>query len=217
MLFDEFQCENQSGYCANEVNKFISIHTSVARGNGEQSRYVPVYMLSNKVSLLNPYYTQLGITERLQSNTVFLRGNGYVLEQSYNASASQAQQESAFIQAFSTNDYVQYSSGKEYLVNDNAFIEKLTGVNKYVCTIRYNKVNYAIRHFTDENYFYCDNSVDETFPLKIAVNVDSHGDNYVLSPAFAMLTVTLRKAFESGNFRFKNLLAKQAIINLIKY
>ena len=51
MIFDEFQSESNH-YCSDEIRKFISIHTSVARGQGKQVRYVPVYMLSNTVSLI---------------------------------------------------------------------------------------------------------------------------------------------------------------------
>ena len=75
MLFDEFQSESNH-YCNDEVRKFISLHTSVARGNGEQIRYVPVFMLSNPVSIINPYYTELGISNRLRDDTKFLKGDG---------------------------------------------------------------------------------------------------------------------------------------------
>ena len=71
MLFDEFQSETNH-YCSDEIRKFISVHTSIARGHGEQARYLPVYMLSNAVSIINPYYTELGISERLNSETNFL-------------------------------------------------------------------------------------------------------------------------------------------------
>ena len=90
IVFDEFQSE-VNHYCDNEIRKFISIHTSVARGNGEQVRYVPVFMISNPVSIINPYYTELGITERLNKDTKYLRGHGYVLEQGYVDSAGEAQ------------------------------------------------------------------------------------------------------------------------------
>ena len=82
MLFDEFQSETNH-YCADEVQKLISVHTSIARGQGKQVKYLPVYMLSNAVTLINPYYTALGISLRLQPDTKFLRGDGWVLEQGY--------------------------------------------------------------------------------------------------------------------------------------
>ena len=55
--FEEiFSYNNKSSnhYCDNEVRKFISIHTSIARGGGKQVRYVPVYMIANPVTILNP-------------------------------------------------------------------------------------------------------------------------------------------------------------------
>lgn len=78
IIFDEFQSET-SHYCPNEVKKFQSVHASIARGNGKQSRYVPVYMISNPVSIINPYFSALGISSRLKSDTHFMRGNGFVL------------------------------------------------------------------------------------------------------------------------------------------
>ena len=113
ILFDEFQSETNH-YCGEEIQKLLSIHTSVARGKGEQRRYVPIYMLSNQVSLINPYYTELGISARLNSETKFLKGKGFVLEQGYIESASKAQQESGVFKAFSGNDYVAYSSQNIY-------------------------------------------------------------------------------------------------------
>ena len=90
MLFDEFQPESGQ-YAPNEVQKFHSVHTSLARGGGKQVRYLPVIMISNFVSLLNPYYTAMGISERIQENTNYLRGDGWVLEQGFNETASLAQ------------------------------------------------------------------------------------------------------------------------------
>ena len=99
MIFDEFQSETNH-YCSDEVEKLLSVHTSIARGQGEQIRYVPVFMLSNPVSIINPYYVELGISNRLKEDTKFLRGDGFVLEQGYIESASEAQKQSGFNRAF---------------------------------------------------------------------------------------------------------------------
>ena len=61
IIFDEFQSETNH-YCYDEVSKLLSVHTSIARGQGELVRYVPVYMLSNPVSIINPYYVDMGIS-----------------------------------------------------------------------------------------------------------------------------------------------------------
>ena len=216
MLFDEFQSETNN-YCADEITKLFSIHTSVARGHGEQVRYVPVYMLSNNVSLINPYYVALGISNRLNKDTKFLKGDGFVLEQCYNVHAAKAQQESAFNRAFASNDYALYASQGVYLNDNIAFIDKPKGRSRYSCTLKYNNVCYGVREFPDLGIVYCDDKPDMTFPLKISVTVNDHEVNYVMLRQFDNIIKTLRWYFEKGCFRFKNLKSKEAILATIAY
>ena len=179
MFFDEFQSETNH-YCNDEVAKFRSIHTSIARGGGKQVRYLPVYMLSNPVSLLNTYYTALKIYNKLSNDTKFLRGIGFVVEQGYVESASQAQKESAFNRAFGDDKYTAYLSENLYLNDNTAFIEKPQGKSTYIATLRYKGTDYAIRSYASSGYVYCDKTVDETFPIRIAVTTDDHSINYVM-------------------------------------
>ena len=216
ILFDEFQSENNN-YVSDEIKKFISIHTSIARGNGQQSRYVPIYMLSNNVSVLNPYFAELGISARLQADTNFLRGNGWVLEQGFNIGASQAQLSSKFMQAFSSNEYIGYLTSKDYLYNDNAFVEKMCGVSNYLCTFRYKGKEYSIREYVNENVLYCDTSIDETFRIRIAVDIEDMIPSYTLRNSTDLTISIFRKYFNNGCFRFKNLECKASIIGLLKY
>lgn len=216
IMFDEFQSES-SHYCSDEVTKFISIHTTIARGQGKQSRYVPVYMVANPVSLLNPYYVQLDISNRLQANTKFLKGNGFVLEQGFNESASQAQAQSAFNRAFATNAYMAYSQQNVYLNDNKAFIEKLEGSNSYVLTLKYKGDDYAIREYPEQGFLYCDNSADNSFPIKITVTTDDHNINYVMLRKNDMIIARLRYFFDKGCFRFKNLKCKDRLLKTISY
>lgn len=216
MLFDEFQSETNH-YCSDEIRKLISIHTSIARGQGEQVRYVPVYMLSNAVSIINPYYTEMGISERLNSDTNFLKGDGFVLENGFIETASRAQKESAFNRAFAGNDYVAYSSENVYLNDNVAFIEKPTGIGKYVLTLRYKNKDYAVRQYTNEGYLYCDDHADNSFRCKISVTVNDHDVNYVMLKQNDMLISQLRYYFEKGCFRFKDLKCKEVIMKTVSY
>lgn len=216
MIFDEFQSESNH-YCSDEIKKLLSIHTSVARGNGEQIRYVPVYMLSNPVSLINPYFVELGISSRLNSDTKFLRGDGFVLEQGYIESASEAQKTSGFNRAFSANSYVAYSSECVYLNDNQAFIEKLSGTSKYLCTLRYRNNEYGVREFPELGFIYCDDRPDKTFKSRIAVTTDDHNINYVMLKRNEFFLLNLRYYFERGCFRFKDLRCKEAILKALSY
>ena len=216
MLMDEFQSETNH-YCADEVKKLISVHTSVARGNGEQVRYVPLFMLGNAVSIINPYYVELGICNRLREDTKFLRGDGYVLEQGYIDSASRAQQTSGFNRAFASNEYVAYASENVYLNDNTAFIDTPKSVGRYIATLRYNGVDYGIREYSEEGLIYVNDKPDATFRFKITVTTDDHQINYVMLKRNDMFIINLRWFFEKGCIRFKDMKCKEALLKALSY
>ena len=215
-VFDEFQSETNH-YCDREITKFISIHTSLARGGGKQVKYLPVYMISNPVSIINPYFVELGISERLQKNTKFLRGHGFVLEQGFNETASQLQKESGFNKAFKKNKYTAYSAQGIYLNDSMTFIEKPTGYNRYLATIRFNGTDYCIREYPELGIVYCGTNVDNTFTTKIAITTADHNINYVMLNQHRYFIDLLRYYFDKGCFRFKDLNCKTAVMKTISY
>ena len=216
MIFDEFQSETNH-YCDNETKKFISIHTSIARGQGQQVRYVPVYMLSNTVSIINPYYVEMGISARLKDDTKFLRGDGFVLEQGYIESASIEQKNSGFNRAFSKNRYIAYSSECVYLNDNKAFVEKPAGKSKYLCTLRYKGSDFALREYTETGIIYCDDKADSSFLTRISVTTDDHNINYIMLKRNDFFLSNLRYFFEHGCFRFKDMRCKEAVLSALSY
>lgn len=216
MLFDEFQSETNH-YCGKEVEKLMSVHTSIARGNHKQVRYVPIFMVSNPVSLINPYYCALGIAGRLKTDTKFLKGEGFVLEQGFNESASKANKESAFNRAFSNNAYLNYSAENVYLNDNLSFIEKPTSTGSYFCTLKCDGVNYGVREYPEEGIIYCDTRPDVTYPIKIAVTTDDHQINYVMLRRNDMIIKIMKEYFIKGAFRFKDLRSKDAVLKALSF
>ena len=216
MFFDEFQSETNH-YCPDEIRKFISVHVSIARGQGKQVRHVPVYMCGNAVTIINPYYVALGICDRLRDDTKFLRGNGYVLEQGFIQSASDAILSSGFNKAFSNDTYVAYSAQNIYLNDNMAFVEKPDGYGRYICTIRYNGTDFAVREYGELGFLYVDTRPDYTYPTKITVTTDDHNINYVMLKRNDFFLSNMRYLFERGAFRFKDMKCKEAILKALSY
>lgn len=216
MLMDEFQSET-GHYCANEVEKLMSVHTSLARGRGQQVKYLPIYMISNPVSILNPYYTALGIAERLRDDTKMLRGDGFVLEVSYNNSVAEKQQESAFNRAFKNESYTAYAGQGVYLKDNKAFIEKPEGFGNYLATIKADGCEYAILEYRDLGLIYVSDKVDYSFKFRISVTLDDHSINYVMLKSNEFFIGNMRYLFDRGCFRFKNLKCKSATLKLLSY
>lgn len=216
MIFDEFQSENNR-YCPNEINKLLSIHTSIARGQGQQVRRVPVYMLSNKVSLVNPYFLSLGISDRLKDDTKYLKGDGYVLEQTFMENVADIQLASGFNKAFKNENYVAYSAMNIYLNDSNAFIDKPTGACRYVATLKNNEKLYSIKYYYEAGLYYMDKSVDEDFKTKIAFDAGSHDNDFIMVGTTSSYVMMLRSMFEKGLMRFKNQECKSAFFEMLKY
>ena len=216
IIFDEFQSETNN-YCHNEIEKFMSVHTSISRGQGKQTRFVPVIMLSNPVTILNPYYAALGISDLLKNDTKFLRGNGYVLEQGYNESASIAIKNSSFAGAFENVSYSAYNSEGIYLRDELSFIEKLSGEYKYICNLLFNGKIYAVKEFGNLGIVYVDKKVDKTAKINLAVNAADMSINYVMLKEYSFLIDTMRYYFNHGAFRFADLECKQIILKILSY
>ena len=218
MMLDEFQSESND-YCPNEIQKFRSIHTSIARGQGSMVRRVPVYLVGNPVSIINPYYVAMGISDRLTSHVRFLRGNGYVLEQGRNDAATAAQKDSAFNMAFDNgmDNYGAYTSEGVYLNDNLAFIERPAGQSRYVCTLRYMGQDYSIKEYGDQGIVYCDDRADKYFPVRISVTTDDHQINYVMLRRNDLFLAHMRGLFQRGCFRFKNLRCKEAVLRALTF
>lgn len=215
-FFDEFQSETYH-YCDDEITKFLSIHKSMARGQNKQRRYLPIYMCGNPVTIINPYYVELGISERLRSDTKFLRGDHFILEQGYNESAAQAQAEGGMEQAFKKNSYSSYAAQGVYLNDNYAFIERPKGRGRYILTIKYNGQLYGLTEFAETGVIYCDDNADATFRDRIVVTTEDHDINYVMLKRNDFIITNLRYFFEHGCFRFKNLKCKEAILKCLSY
>lgn len=216
MFFDEFQSETNH-YCSNEIQKLISIHTSIARGQGKQVRYVPMVLCGNAVSLINPYFVELGISSRLRDDTKFLRGDGFVMEQGWIESAALAQRDSAFNRAFAQNKYVQYSAENVYLNDSKSFIEKPHGQSRYLATLRYNGTDFGIREFAEQGIIYCDDHADSTNLNRVTVTTQDHEINYVMLKRNDLFLSNLRYYFEQGCFRFKDMRCKDAVLKALSY
>lgn len=213
IFMDEFQSETEH-YCPKEIEKFQSIYVSVARGKGEQSRYVEVIMVSNLVTVLNPYFMRMGINKRLEPDTKFLRGRGWVLERTYNDNAATAMANSAFGKAFEGSAYMKYSQDNTYLLDNELMIQKLTGERQMYCIIVDNEKNYGVWRMRSGLY-YVDSKFDPNCRHKLTAKLDVHSGNTMLVTPANPIAKTLKMMFSQGNMRFAEIDCKDVFLDFI--
>lgn len=216
IFFDEFQAEFNS-YLPDEILKFQSIHKSLARGFGEQVRYLPVILTGNPVTILNPYYTALGISARLNKNVKFLRGNGWVLEQGFNESARDASLDSGFETAFSAAGSDNYSA---YAAEGNYFNDSDFGIIKNP-----GEPGNPIFCIFENDIFYIFENLKKTGKIRIKKSRGAAGQickrdprstgNYPLL-SFEQKAI-LKNLFDNNKICFDSLESKDLIFKILSY
>ena len=215
MIMDEFQCASAGSYCTDEINKFIRLHISVARGEGKSSRYVPCILLSNSVSIMNPYFVALGIHKRIQSTTKRLKGDGFVLERIVNPNAMKEQKESLFNRAFGQSKELDSSIDNSWLNDETSCIEKPSqewGRSIYICTLIKEREKYGVRYFPSVGYYSVSNSVDGSSLFEYNISINGNLNIPMLKGTGTIKT--LKDAFLQGQMRFHNLSCKNIILDL---
>lgn len=215
MFMDEFQSE-AGKYIKDELGAFMSIHTSVARGGGKHTRYVPVFMASNGVSTINPYFTGLGIGKRLKDDCKFMRGDGWVLERTFNKEAAQQISESAFARAFSSSKQMQYAAGSTYLLDNDNFIACMRGEKRPMCNLIHNGNTYGIWQLEGKDVYVVSEKHDPGYPVTITCQLSSH------TPASMLVkqrtySSGLLNAFNRGCVFFENAYCKDAFLDVIGF
>lgn len=213
-LFDEFQSE-KGKYLPDEVGNLQSILTSIARGGGEHIRDITLYMCSNKVSLLNPYYIQFDIHKRRKEDTKFIRGDKWIAHFNYNPDAATAIKESGIGTAFGNTKYIQYATDMVYLYDATVFVENISGKSKYFLTIIYDGKKYGVRLYRQLNIIHVSEKIDPSCRQIYAVKASDHVDGALMIDKKSSVMKFMLEMFKAGNMRFDNIKSKNAIFDIL--
>ena len=211
MFFDEFQSED-GNYLKNEIQKFSSIHVSAARGYKKMITYLPVILCSNAITMLNPYYIELGIPQRLKKDTHFLRGNGWVLEHFYSPDASEALKGSAFAQAIG-GGYMEYAAENVYLNDDFSLVGQLSMRSVPLADVIMNREKPVILSFaTTDTGLVVVRKRKEPASGKV---FRSGVDGTEMDIKASILYNALKRSFQNGLLRFHSFEAKGLFFNML--
>lgn len=203
---DEFQSETGE-YCEIEVSKMISIHKSVARGYNKPVRFVPLILIGNHHSIINPYYIALGIHKIFNINQRKYKGIGWVMELFFNKRSAEMASESQFDKAFGNVDYIKSATYNQSL--DNMSLIRKQDVSKmtYLFTLCDKDNNYGV--WQSKDGIYISTVSHDNFKIKYAINnnVLSEGVKSLDSSVFG-LSLKLREYFRQGRLTFDSLESK---------
>lgn len=209
---DEFQAPTLSGYVENEIGKLRSIHKSVARCFGKHVRFVPCILISNMISIINPYFVAFGIHTRLNSSTRKMRGNGWVFQIEYNKKAVIESNKSKFEQAFGEDEQSRSDNHNIFMDNTN-LVGKISEPNMRLVFVFYiNKRAFGL-WLVEGKYYYVSTKIDNSCPRLYSLDIESHNERTTLIQKYDPVWRNMQRYFDAGYFRFQDMECKSAMIN----
>lgn len=221
VIMDELQPETGS-YLHDEVDLFTSIVQSISRGGGKQSRYVKWCLLSNNISIMNPYFLNLGIYRYIDDQLnlkdgedFYIKGDGWVSEFSYNESAKEEMEKNPAIKAFTSRNAI-LGLTADFMIKSSGFIEKkISGKMNYLWTLKYKGTFMGVRRIKSSGIVYITSSYDPSFKHVIAISDSDHDDATIKLRKNTFYIQTLRDAYTLGKLRFSDYMTKNAIVELL--
>lgn len=207
IIWDEFQSV-KGKYLPNEMDNFFNVYDSIARGENEMVRPVPIIAISNLISMLNPLMTELKIFNAVDEKTKFKRGDGYVFEQNINLSAIDLR----------NSDPVKRAAGRVeqpeavYLNDSLSNIKRAKGRNRYFLTILADGKQYGIRWY-ENGLISCTKSIDKSCRFCYTKDMRSVDNVWTINNDIPHL----RAKFSHGDFVFQDLECRQAVIDFLKF
>lgn len=213
-VFDEFLTEDDD-YLTGEVDKFLTIHTSLARGHGESIRYYPVYMLANCIDIGNPYFVDMELNRYIQPGTLRYRGDGFVYQRFESESLASRHDEIGLGTIFKRS--------KANNFKDNSWLnEKSTLVAKpqkgwgryiYCATLAADDETYGLIYYDKIGLYFITYSTDPSCPKTYSITRE--GMPNVQSIKNSLCLQNLRKNFLAGLVRIQSAQMHNLLMDLV--
>lgn len=208
IFFDEFLNE-ENDYLPNEINAFTNICDSVIRNRDN----VRCYLVSNHISVINPYFNYFGI---YQLGKRFTRGqHDSILEFTDSAEFIEYRKTTKFGQSIQGTEYGDYAMLGRMLLDDMTNVSK---VPDGVCHHQFNLILEGIpmEVCMMDNILYIRRNKDKT-----AIAYTPYVDDAVLGAIFCTKNLThfdfIVNKFTNDEIMYESLEIKNAIINFVRF
>lgn len=210
-FFDEFQDEDGK-YIKNEIHNFNNIRVSIARGGaaGVHARPFPVYLCSNNVSVFNPFFDYFHIASRLEPKARYIRGDCWVLEQTFNPEAAEAIR--ANFAGMSERE-LEYAAGRQYLKDDRRYVREVKGQKTPVINFIHQGKLFGLWRLPGGVHYVSDKYSDG-LPVALSFTLDDHDEGDIMIPQASPLVKSLRNLYMSNNVVFASQRCKHAYLDV---
>lgn len=197
--FDEFQPMNSSTYLKDEVGLLLNIYKSIARGEGSATRYMPIFMASNTITLGNPYFSALGLNRYIQKNTKFFRGDGVVFERCEVEGLSEQHSKTPIERALT--NYLQINKDNTWINDNDSLVCNPENWGRGLCisVLHYDKQTFGLYSYFGVGLTYITRKYDQTCQYHYNLILDGDLNRPLITTS--NIFIKLKKDFYRGLVR----------------
>ena len=213
IIFDEFLIEDNGykRYLKNEVKQFLGFYMSIDRYRG-----CIVFLLSNSVTMINPYTLFWNLSLPYGSNII--RRDEVLLQLVQDKEFIEERKETRFGRAIAGTDFEEYAIENKFIMDSDTFIMKKTEKAQYYFTFIYQGENFGVWIDYTEGKIFVSQNIDPSCKLVYSITIDDHTPNTMLL-AQINKTIFFKKFIDNykmGNVYFENQKIKNIVYEVIK-
>lgn len=215
IIYDEvFEGVGNRRYLRNEVDILLELYETVNRLRLDGRRDCRVFLLSNKTTFVNPYFTYWGIlpfTDRFKS----FKSGLIVVENYENQEFVNLKKQSKFGQLIAGTKYGDYAIDNMVWLDDDAFlVDSKPDKARLLCNIRFEDLYIGMWVGKDEEILYFMKQYNKD-KFTYTTMYEAKDDEFPLAPTRNPLKL-IKQAYELGLTRFENNVIKQVIFTIIQ-
>ena len=150
-------------------------------------------MASNTITLQNPYFKALGLSNKIQSNTKFYRGEGVVFENCEVEGLKDKHQSSAVEKAL--KKHLDIKRDNTWINDDGSLVAKPKGWGRplYIATIMYGNEKFGVLEYP--NVVYLSRTVDNSCEYVYNLTFDNGNLNVALINSSTLMEFLTKKYY----------------------
>ena len=210
IFFDEFLNE-ENDYLNDEISKFMSVCDSIIRNRDD----VRVLMVSNTITLINPYFSYFGINKL---NGRFTKGlHNSIVEFTDSEEFIKFREKTKFGSTIVGTDYGNYALSGAFMLDDMTNVNENppTKTKHYLFNIVLNENNIEVSLMNGLLYFSKSNDYTRRSYTPYVENAKTYHSTYV-EKSFRYFKM-IQKYFMQNRVMYQNLIIKNAIIEFMQY
>lgn len=215
IIFDEFILEKRTfpGYLPGEYRKFVNLLDTIIRevpGEGTKAR---VFMLANACDLVNPYFTEFGITDEPPAGYKWIVKNDVLLHYDKDPIYTEAKRQTLV-------GRLSRGHNEDMITNvftnaSHEFIGTKSKNAKFKYAFIYSGKTYAVWIDYSEGYYYINNKIPNNAERVYALTKADNSPNLLLAKKNEHMLKTMLNAYYANLVQYDTPATREGFLNML--